>query len=812
MADFGKLNFSVSFNPTSGFPLDARYYFDSLEAAQLATSSAVEVGSADGTYFIGMNLVVVESGSATMYVIQPDKTLKPVGTTPVGDNKTISVGADGTISLLGIADAQTGAYPSKKADGSIEWIKPDTTTVEGLTQEVEALGGRMDDAEADIGTLQTTVGGAGSGLVKQVNDLSTNLSTNYYDKTAVDGLIAGAFHFKGTADSFDGTDIIIDDQPVSNMKAGDVYQVGDKEYAYDGTKWVELGFTLDLSNYALKTYVDSAVSAAKTELQGYADQAETDAINSAKTYTDGQIEALGIGDYAKTTEVTSAIEAAKTEVKQYADQAESDAIATAGTQADSKIAAKVGEIGASTTVKQYVDTKEAALSGQISTISGQISNLGDLAQLDEVGESNLASALATKINGKADKATTLAGYGITDAMTATAITSAISRAKGEAISSAVSSAGTAADSKISAKVGEITGTVKDYVDGKETVLNSKIGTINSTISGYGDIVTHNASEFDAAGAAANVLGTAEDASTANTVHGAKKAAAEALSAAQSAQSAADGKVASVSGADASVTVTSGTNPTVKVNISADEGNALSLASDGLKVALGAAPEYTISKETTADEGYFATYILKKDGAQAGDKINIPKDYLVKSATIKEATEDDPSGLPVGTKYIDFVVNTKESSGTESHIYLNVNELVDAYTAGNGIEISGANQVSAKVVAGNGLSVDASGIKMSPASASAAGAMSSAHYSKLVGVAAGAQVNTIESISINGEAISPVEKEVAIPLATATKMGVVKADETSLQVSNGVLSVKAVDINLLSQNEGDVLILDCSSSL
>ena len=102
--------------------------------------------------------------------------------------------------------------------------------------------------------------------------------------------------------------------------------------------------------------------------------------------------------------------------------------------------------------------------------------------------------------------------------------------------------------------------------------------------------------------------------------------------------------------------------------------------------------------------------------------------------------------------------------------------------------------------------------MSPASASAAGAMSSAHYSKLEGVAAGAQVNTIESISINGETITPVEKDVGIPLATASKMGVVKADETSLQVSDGVLSVKAVDINLLSQNEGDVLILDCSSSL
>ena len=47
-------------------------------------------------------------------------------------------------------------------------------------------------------------------------------------------------------------------------------------------------------------------------------------------------------------------------------------------------------------------------------------DLGSLAALNEVAEANLASALATKINGKADAATTLAGYGITDAYTKTA--------------------------------------------------------------------------------------------------------------------------------------------------------------------------------------------------------------------------------------------------------------------------------------------------------------------------------------------------------------------------------------------------------
>lgn len=42
---------------------------------------------------------------------------------------------------------------------------------------------------------------------------------------------------------------------------------------------------------------------------------------------------------------------------------------------------------------------------------------GTLAGLDEVGQEQLSAALAAVIAGKADKATTLAGYGITDAYT-----------------------------------------------------------------------------------------------------------------------------------------------------------------------------------------------------------------------------------------------------------------------------------------------------------------------------------------------------------------------------------------------------------
>ena len=99
-----------------------------------------------------------------------------------------------------------------------------------------------------------------------------------------------------------------------------------------------------------------------------------------------------------------------------------------------------------------------------------------------------------------------------------------------------------------------------------------------------------------------------------------------------AQKAADAKVASVTAGDASVTVAGTTAVTVAAKISADAGNALELAEDGLKVIIPAAAEYSIVK--AADSGdYAAVYNLTKDGAIVGASINIPKDLVVKSGSV-----------------------------------------------------------------------------------------------------------------------------------------------------------------------------------
>lgn len=105
------------------------------------------------------------------------------------------------------------------------------------------------------------------------------------------------------------------------------------------------------------------------------------------------------------------------------------------------------------------------------------------------------------------------------------------------------------------------------------------------------------------------------------------------------------------------------------------------------------------------------YTFSQGGHTIGT-INIPKDYLVKSAELKTVTQANVpyQGAEVGDKYIDFVINTKDTtsgSGTESHVYLPVKDLVDVYTGdwtlGDGqgdqngyikIEINSNNEVSA----------------------------------------------------------------------------------------------------------------------
>ena len=162
------------------------------------------------------------------------------------------------------------------------------------------------------------------------------------------------------------------------------------------------------------------------------------------------------------------------------------------------------------------------------------------------------------------------------------------------------------------------------------------------------------------------------------------------------------------GQNAIAVATGDSQNTISLTIAASE-QVLSQDTSGLKSTLA------ITKLSAATEGYLASYQLQGiGGAALGATIDIPKDFLVKSAELKEveAAETPYSGAKIGDKYIDFTINSKEGDAQESHVYLPVNDLVDVYTGGNGITVNGSNVISLNIKSGDPyLTVTADGLQI-----------------------------------------------------------------------------------------------------
>lgn len=308
----------------------------------------------------------------------------------------------------------------------------------------------------------------------------------------------------------------------------------------------------------------------------------------------------------------------------------------------------------------------------------------------------------------------------------------------------------------------------------------------------------------------------------------------------------DKKVASVTAEDGSITIGgTATAPTVKVAIAAGEDNALTLATDGLKVVVPAAAEYSIAKLEAANEGMSASYQLTKDGKNVGAIIDIPKDMVVKSGTVETYKAGSlPTGVAeAGTYIVLTLANT-----TEDKLYINVSDLIEYVTSGSTEEdsvqvaVSADHKVTAsikdgsialgklaagvqtkinqahehanrdeldKIKAGDVALWDAEKGAMAKATANAAAIEA---LEAVKPAEAGAQVNKIESIKVGTKALPISSKSVTLPIATAASLGLVKVDNTSIEINDeGTLGVKALNVNKLFIADGDTLILNGGDS-
>ena len=91
-----------------------------------------------------------------------------------------------------------------------------------------------------------------------------------------------------------------------------------------------------------------------------------------------------------------------------------------------------------------------------------------------------------------------------------------------------------------------------------------------------------------------------------------------------------------------------------------------------------------------------------------------------------------------------------------------------------------------------------------------GLYKTADATKLAGVESGAQVNVIETVKIGTTTLSPTQKAVTIPIATATTLGVVMSNvgENGVTVlTDGKLQVSSLNVTKLTQTEGEIFVLD-----
>lgn len=234
------------------------------------------------------------------------------------------------------------------------------------------------------------------------------------------------------------------------------------------------------------------------------------------------------------------------------------------------------------------------------------------------------------------------------------------------------------------------------------------------------------------------------------------------------------------------TLDGGAIKTVKVN-----GTSLTATEGAVDVLIA------VEKKSTANTGYAASYTVKANGIALSPDIDIPKDWLlsgVEKGTVTAADKaaggkfENDDSMSVGDRYVDMTFNVKAGgSETATHLYLNVQEFIDTYTNGNGLNLSnGEFSIKIDSTSVGGLTVGSSGLKLAAATADTysggtktadgvAGAMSSADKYKLDNVSAEANKVTVETEKAGTIKIDGTTK-VIVEIATDTEVDNMIDDE------------------------------------
>lgn len=237
------------------------------------------------------------------------------------------------------------------------------------------------------------------------------------------------------------------------------------------------------------------------------------------------------------------------------------------------------------------------------------------------------------------------------------------------------------------------------------------------------------------------------------------------------------------------------------------------------------PGYAFEKLDTAEDGYASTYAFYKvtDGTKSElGKINIPLDQVLRNSSLETVTiENQPyDGAAVGDLYFVF-----EFQNNPNNIYVPAKKLTDVYVGDDSYINVVDNKISLDITAVTSAvktevgSVFASKSEVSTAKSEAISAANTytdgklqgyvakdgdkvlsdnnftdEQVTKLDGIEAGAEVNKINGITVNGTLVEPVDKIVNISYADVLS----ETEENAIKAKAVWARFKLVDDNIASK--------------
>ena len=482
MSQTSKLDWAFPFQRTGAFPIDRSAVFSSLADAQnyaLGVSEGEEAKDErklGGTSYVGQIISVYEAAaeggvaSANAYIITPARgLLKLAATTASGDVSADIAALQGQVNAI-FKDIETlQGLIADKADASemaeALAIKADKTYVDeeldkkAVASEVtESLALKANKTYVDEELAKKAVASEMTeALALKANAADVYAKNDVYTKSEVEsyvnGQISSAGHLKreivealpaaGEAD----VDTIYMLKKIGGLVEQDHYE----EYMVINGAWELIGDTyVNLTNYATKSYVDDGIDAIEGVIAQKADQTALNAANE------------NIAKKADTETVNEALDLKADKTQVATDISNAVAPLAIKTEVEGALALKADKSAHEELVQTVSDNKEAVdeallLKASITYVNEELAKKADKATSladygitdaytkEEVNAELLLkasqqdhNALVDTVNGKADKAGTLAGYGITDAYTSQQVDDLIAQLSGDNSESAAS--------------------------------------------------------------------------------------------------------------------------------------------------------------------------------------------------------------------------------------------------------------------------------------------------------------------------------------------------------------------------------------